>query len=65
MSGGDKEDLLKQVTLVRDAPTCEAYMERENKLLDIMMKTIQGHHNFGDMLTIIIKCFKYELEDKW
>ena len=35
LSGGDKEDLLKQVTLVRDAPTSEAFMERENKLLDI------------------------------
>ena len=35
LSGGDKENLLKQVTLVRDAPTCEAFMERENKLLDI------------------------------
>ena len=24
LSGGDKEELLKQVTLVRDSPTCEA-----------------------------------------
>ena len=35
LSGGDKEELLKQVTLVRDSPNSEAYTERERKLLDM------------------------------
>ena len=33
--GGDKEQLLKQVCLVRDAPSEQLYRERENKLLEM------------------------------
>ena len=51
LSGGDKEELLKQVTLVRDSPTCEAYTERENKLLDMT--------NIRRMLLIILKYISY------
>ena len=35
MSGGDKEQLLKQVSLVRDSPTADLYSTRENKLLEM------------------------------
>ena len=35
LSGGDKEQLLKQLTLVRDSPTSDSYTERENKLLQM------------------------------
>ena len=49
MSGGDKEQLLKQLTLVRDSPTSDAYTERENKLLqmtrDLSVRAGQAVHS--------------------
>ena len=38
VNGGDKDNLMKQIVLVRDSPSQELYNEHEIKLLQ-MMKT--------------------------
>ena len=35
LAGGDKEELLKQLCLVRDSPSEDLYKEREAKLLEM------------------------------
>ena len=42
LSGGDKEQLLKQVSLVRDSSTVDLYYTRENKLLEMTVRASQA-----------------------